>query len=184
MVGNRVRAVLVLSLLLVVAAGGCRSTAPQWQQATTATGNYVAEFPGPPTTQTQSVPGGPLLIQVTLAETGDYAFSILETPLNGATPYPLDESVDRAIEGARADREEHSGGPVSVTDAWRTTGDFEGIETREYGFRISARGEETTVNSVIFYRNDTVVQAIVVYKREADEEAVDRFLSSLASAPS
>lgn len=180
MIGNRTRAVLALSILLLVAAGGCRSAAPQWQQATSATGDYVAEFPGEPTTQTESVPGSQVSVQVTLAETADYAFSILETPLNGATPYSLDESVDKAIEGARADREERSGGPVSVTDVWRSTGDFDGVETREYGFRVSDPDEQTTVNSVIFYRDDTVVHATVVYRGEPDEEAVDRFLASFA----
>jgi hypothetical protein len=45
-------ALRLLMLLLAVAAVGCGPAEPEWQEATSASGNYVAEFPAKPTTRT------------------------------------------------------------------------------------------------------------------------------------
>ncbi|WP_159228947.1 hypothetical protein [Mycolicibacterium vanbaalenii] len=135
-------------------------------------------------TRTESAPDSPISTQFTFSESDEHSFGIVETTLNGIAAYPLDEAVDRSIEGSRADREEHTGGPVTVSEIWRTTGNFDGAETREFGYQLIDGDEKTTVNSVLFYRDGNVVQAMVVYDGEADQEAVDRFLSSLASEPS
>ena len=182
MLRTRHRAWLALLVLLsTVAAVGCGSAAPEWQEATTASGNYTAEFPGKPTTRTQAVPGSDLSIQFTEFESGKNSFAISETALNGITPYPLDEAVDGSIESARAGEESSSGRTVTATDISRTTGDFEGVETRRYSVNLVGGDANWTIDGLIFYRDDAIVAPTVVSKGASDPESVDRFLSSLTA---
>jgi hypothetical protein len=117
---------------------------------------------------------------VTFDADGD-AFSLTEAALNGIDPYPLDEAVDGAVEGARLGQEP-DWGTVTATERSRTTGDIEGLETREYRYDIAGEDEKLTISGVIFYDDDVMVHATAVTDSEADAEAVDRFLSSLRFA--
>jgi hypothetical protein len=174
-------------LLLAVIAVGCGSsrltelTGPKWQEATSASGNYVAEFPGPPKTETKPIPGSDLSIQMVTFEAGGDAFTLTETALNGIAPYPLDEAVDGAIENSRLGQEP-DWGTVTATERSRTTGDIEGLETREYRYDLVGEDDKMMIGGVIFYDGDIIVHAMTVTDSESDAEAVDRFLSSLRFA--
>jgi len=185
------RAALALSVLLFTTATvGCgvaeqvtqRVAGPEWQEATSASGNYVAEFPGRPTTRTQTVPGSELTLQLTEVEFGGDVYTLSETELHGITPYPLDAAVDNSLESARAGQESSSGNQVTANELSRSTGDFEGVETRRFRGELVDGDKKATMSSLVFYRDDAIVQAIVVSNGPVDAESVDRFLSSLKPA--
>src|SRR4051794_27422374 len=155
----------------------------KWEQATSASGHYVAEFPTKPTTRTQTVPGSDLTLQLTEVESGGHAYTLSETELNGNTPYPLDDAVANSLESARAGQEASVGHPVTAKELSHSTGDFEGVETRRFSGELVDGDKKATMSSLLFYRDDAIVQAIVVSDGEADEAAVDHFLSSLKPAP-
>ena len=71
-----------MTALIVVAAVVyvSTSTEPDWYEATSASGRYVAEFPEPPTTRTIPAPGSDALIQVTEAQSGDITYGLAEVP--------------------------------------------------------------------------------------------------------
>jgi len=180
---RRRAALAVLALLLAVGALGCGHDGDDWQEATSASGNYVVEFPGKPTTETMQLPNSDLSMQLTKVETSDSAFVLSEGDMTGITPKPLDRVVDATIEGMRAQEDAVALGSVTATEISRTTGDFEGVETRSVSFTIDRLVGKKTAIALIFHRNDTLVSAIVVYEGEADPEAAHRFLSSLKSNP-
>ncbi|WP_319455482.1 MULTISPECIES: hypothetical protein [unclassified Mycobacterium] len=187
MLRNGRRAALGVLLLLAVVAVGCGSsklaelTGPKWQEAASASGNYIAEFPGQPKTETKPIPDSGLSIQMTTFDAGGDAFTLSEAALNGIDPYPLDEAVDNAVENARLGQEP-DWGTVTATERSRTTGAIEGLETREYSYDLVGEDDEVTMSGVIFYDGDIVVHAMAVTDSESDAEAVDRFLSSLRFA--
>jgi hypothetical protein len=167
-------------LMLLVAGVGCARDGLDWQEATSATGNYVAEFPGKPTMKRdQPTPRGDRVMQMAEVESGDDYFALFEAALNGIVPQPLDVAIDGSIEGVRAYEDSAALGPVTVTGISRTTGDFEGVETRKVTYTLDRLLGKKTVTALSFYRNDAMVVATVVYEGDADSEAVDRFLSSL-----
>jgi hypothetical protein len=166
-------------LVLTVAAVGCGHTETKWHEAKSASGNYVAEFPGEPTTRTQTAPGSDMSIQLTLLESEGNAFNLSETALQGNAPYPLDDAVDMSVESARAGQEKSAGRTVTATELSRTTGDFEGVETRRFSYTLVVGDARAIMSSLLFYRDDVIVQAIVVSDSEADSEAVNHFLSSV-----
>ena len=165
--------ILVTTTLIVVAAVAYVSSSaePDWYEATSPSGRYVAEFPEPPTTRTIPVPGSDTLIQVTEAESGDIMYGLGETPMNGADPIPLDETVDRL--------EASYGG--TTEEIARNTGCLEGVETREVTFNLIRDGKKAPTRSRIFYQDGYAVQAVVSADNELDAEAADRFMSSVAS---
>jgi hypothetical protein len=179
---NRHRwAPLTLSILLMTAASvGCGRDGPDWQEATSATGNYVMEFPGKPTVKRdQPTPRGDRVLQMTAVGSDERYFGLTEAALNGIVPKSLDVAIDGSIEGVRADEDSAALGPVTATEISRTTGDFEGVETRKVTYTLDRLLGKKTVTSLLFYRNDAMVMAVVVYEGDADSGAVDRFLSSL-----
>ena len=184
---GRRAAIGLVVLLFTVAAVGCGSAkitelvGPEWQEATSASGQYVAEFPGKPSTRTHTIPDSDLTLQVTELEAGGDAYTLSEAALNGIAPYPLDEAVDNAVENARLGQEP-DWGTVTATERSRTTGDIEGLETREYSHELVGEDEKVTMSGVIFYNGDIVVHAMAVTDSESNAEAVDRFLSSLRFA--
>ncbi len=163
--------ILVMTTLVVVAAVAYMSSEPDWYEATSGSGRYVAEFPEPPTTRTIPVPGSDALMQVTEAESGDIMYGLAEAPMNGADPRPLDETVDRL--------EASYGG--TTEEIARNTGSFEGVETREVTFNLNRDGKKAPTRSLIFYQDGYAVQAVVSADNELDVEAAERFLSSVAS---
>jgi hypothetical protein len=177
---------LVFVVLIVVGGVVYVSTKPdstnaQWHQATSPSGRYVAEFPEPPTTRTVPMPGNQSM-QVTEAKSGETAFALTEVPLTEANRGPLDQTVDKAIEGARAAVEANFGGPVVATEiSERKTGDFEGVETRVANFTIAQGGTNMTMRSLVFFHDGSVVQAMVATEGQLDSETADRFFASLAS---
>lgn len=181
---------LVFTMLIVVGtviyvSARPGSTGQDWHQATSPSGRYVAEFPNPPTNRTLDVPNSDMSAQLMESQSGDTAFAFSETALNGNNPHPLDEAVDGSIESVRAAQEASSGGPVTATEiSTRRTGDFEGVETREFRYTvIGGDSKKSTISSLIFYRDGFIVQAMVVADGEADSETADRFLASVASRP-
>ena len=92
--------ILVTTTLIVVAAVAYVSSSaePDWYEATSASGRYVAEFPGPPTTRTLTVPGSDHVLTSHGGRVWRLAYGLSEAPLNGADPRPLDEAVDDSIE--------------------------------------------------------------------------------------
>jgi hypothetical protein len=169
---------LVVSLL-TVAVVGCGHTQPTWQEATSATGNYVAEFPAKPTTRTLTVPGNDTSAQLTEVTSSGDAYTLSETALSGTGSFSLDAAVDGSMENSRAGQESSSGRPVTATETSRITGDFEGVETRRFSYDLVEGDKLATTSSLVFYRNGVVVQALVVADGAADSESVDRFLSSV-----
>lgn len=185
------RAALALVVLLFsVAAVGCgpsqltelaeRVTGPEWQEATSTSGNYVAEFPGKPRTTTESVPGTDLSVDLVLFESGDDAFALSELAMNGIEPNPLDEAVDGAIEGARAALESEWD-TVTATEVSRTNGEFEDVESRRYSCDLVGEGHEFVANGLMFYRDDVLVHAMTVTDKNVDAKVIERFLSSVRS---
>ena len=117
------------------------------------------------------------------ADSGYYALA--ETALNGITPNPLDVVVDSSIENARAKMESRHSIPVAVRVISRTTGDFEGVETRKFRVKLVGRGgaDWAALTGLLFYRDDVVVSAIVVTDPNIEPSLAERFLSSLKSKP-
>ena len=175
---------LVLSSLTVVAVGcgsdeSAKPKAPEWQESISATGHYAATFPRTPTTRTQTLPGNDLGTQLTAVDTENTSYILSETALHGTIPNSLDKGVDNAIEKLRAAEQASSPGQVvTASVVSRTTGSFEGAETRRVTYRLTG-SDPVTIDALMFYRNDTIVQAVVVQKGEADSASADRFLSSL-----
>lgn len=185
------RAALALVVLLFsVAAVGCgpfqltelaeRVTGPEWQEATSTSGNYVAVFPGKPRTTTESVPGTDLSVDLVLFESGDDAFALSELAMNGIEPNPLDEAVDGAIEGARAALESEWD-TVTATEVSRTNGEFEDVESRRYSCHLVGEGHEFVASGLMFYRDDVLVHAMTVTDKNVDAKVIERFLSSVRS---
>jgi hypothetical protein len=180
---RRVLLGLALSSLTAVAVGcGSEETAkpnaPEWQEAISATGHYAATFPRTPTTRTQPVPDN-LESQLTAVDTENTSYILSETALHGKIPNSLDKGVDNCIETLRAAEQAESGGQVvTATVVSRTTGNFEGAETRRVTYRLTG-SDPVTIDALMFYRDDAIVQALVVQKGVADSVSADRFLSSL-----
>jgi hypothetical protein len=175
----------VLIALITAAAVWVGHEGSDWQEATSASGDYVIEFPGQPSTKAMPIPDGDSSTQLTdfEADSGYYAFS--ETALNGMTPIPLDVVVDSAIENARAKLQSRRSSPVAVRVISRTTGDFEGVESRKFRVKLVGRGgaDWAALSGLLFYRDDVVVSAIVVTDPNLEPTLAERFLSSLKSKP-
>lgn len=184
---NRYRwATLTLLMMLITAAaillGQDRA---DWQEATSATGDYVIEFPGQPNTETMPIPNSDLSAQVIILEAASGYYALAETALNGITPNPLDVAIDGSIESARAKAESEESSPIAVREISRTTGDFEGVETRKFRVKLIGRGgsDLAALSGLAFYRDDTLVNAIVVTDANTDPALAERFFASLKSKP-
>ncbi|KMO81030.1 hypothetical protein BST22_19255 [Mycolicibacterium chubuense] len=169
-------------MTLAVAATACApvSSTP-WRFAETATGRYVAEFPAEPTIVSLPATSTLLLTLITTAQSGDATFTITETDLRDLADYrSLDDMVDAAIADIRSQLEEASGHGQKVTHLTTTTAQFEGAESRRVACRLV--GEiVTSVTLVLFYRRDSLVQAIVTTVGVDADASTDRFLGSLRS---
>ena len=180
---GRRAAIAALTLFITLAAVGCEAEGDGWHEVTSASGNYVIEFPEQPTTETMKIPNTDLSMQVTQSEAKTGFYALAETDLNGVTPNPLDVAVDASIEGARARLAAKSSDSVTSTEASRITGDFEGVETREYRQYLTADGVDYELSGLLFYRDDAIVNAIVVTDGDIHSTFAKRFLSSLKSKP-
>jgi hypothetical protein len=184
---NRYRwATLTLLIVLMTAAAvWLGSDRADWQGATSATGDYVIEFPGQPSTETMQIPDSDLSMQLTALEADSGYYALFETALNGITPNPPDVAVDSSIENARAKMESRRNSPVAVREISRTTGDFEGVETRKFRVKLVGRGgaDWAALSGLLFYRDDVIVSAIVVTDANIEPSLAERFLSSLKSKP-
>ena len=125
----------LLIVLITAAAVWCGRDRADWQEATSATGDYVIEFPGQPSTETMQIPDSALSTRLTDLEADSGYYALAETNLIGITPNPLDVVVDSSIENARAKMESRHSSPVAAREISRTTGNFKGVETRK--FRVS-----------------------------------------------
>jgi hypothetical protein len=184
---NRYRwATLTLLIVLMTAAAvWLGSDTADWQEATSATGDYVIEFPGQPSTETMQIPESDLSMQLTALEADSGYYALFETALNGITPNPLDVAVDSSIESARAKMESRRNSPVAVREISRTTGDFEGVETRKFRVKLVGRGgaDWAALTGLVFYRDDVIVSALVVTDPNIEPSLAERFVSSLKSKP-
>jgi hypothetical protein len=183
---NRYRwATLTLLIVLVTAAAvWLGSDRADWQEATSATGDYVIEFPGQPSTKTQ-IPDSHLSTQLTDLEADSGYYMLAETALNGITPNPLDVVVDSSIENARASMESRHSTPVAVREISRTTGDFEGVESRKFRVKLVGRAgsDWAALTGLVFCRDDVIVSAVVVTDPYIEPSLAERFVSSLKSKP-
>jgi hypothetical protein len=150
----------------------------QWREARSALGKYVALFPAEPTTRTEPADNG-MTASFTMSDSQNITFSLLEAPLNGNAPKPLDEVVDIVVEGMRVALGPPSGTTVTATPLSRTTGDFEGVETREFSYELIRGNTRAIATSMVFYRDDVLVQALVMSNNETEAPTVARFLTSL-----
>lgn len=172
--------VRILAPTLAVLAVGCGQQAGSaWHQVTSPLGDYVIEFPGEPTTFPLTDARTNRTFQAITSDYEDITYSMFERPLDGVPPMHLDEAVDGSMEFVRANTPPSSAAPVRATQVSRTTGDFDGAETRKFVFELINGNTRALVSSLMFYRNDTVVQAMVVSNDETESGSVDRFLSSL-----
>jgi hypothetical protein len=177
-----------LTLLIVrmtAAAVSCGRDGADWQEATSATGDYVIEFPGQPSTETTQTPDSDLSTQLTDLEVDSGYYVLAETALNGIAPNSLDVVVDGSIENARANMESRHSSPVAVREISRTTGDFEGVETRKFRVKLVGRGgaDWAALTGLFFYRDDVVVSAVVATDANNEPTLAEHFLSSLRSRP-
>ena len=154
----------LLIVLITAAAVWCGRDRADWQEATSATGDYVIEFPGQPSTETMQIPDSALSTQLTDLEADSGYYALAETNLIGITPNPLDVVVDSSIENAQAKMESRHSSPVAATEISRTTGDFKGVETRKFRVKLVGRGgaDWAALTGLLFYRNDVIVSAFVV----------------------
>jgi len=154
----------LLIVLITAAAVWCGRDRADWQEATSATGDYVIEFPGQPSTETMQIPDSALSTRLTDLEADSGYYALAETNLIGITPNPLDVVVDSSIENARAKMESRHSSPVAATEISRTTGDFKGVETRKFRVKLVGRGgaDWAALTGLLFYRNDVIVSAFVV----------------------
>jgi len=150
--------------LITAAAVWCGRDRADWQEATSATGDYVIEFPGQPSTETMQIPDSALSTRLTDLEADSGYYALAETNLIGITPNPLDVVVDSSIENAQAKMESRHSSPVAATEISRTTGDFKGVETRKFRVKLVGRGgaDWAALTGLLFYRNDVIVSAFVV----------------------
>ena len=184
---NRYRwATLTLLIVLMIAAAvWFGRDGADWQEATSATGDYVIEFPGQPSTETMQIPDTDLSTQLTDLEADSGYYALAETALNGITPNPLDVFVDGSIENARAKMESRHSTPIAAREISRTKGDFDGVETRKFRVKLVGRGgaDWAALSGLLFYRDDVVVSAIVATGADIEPSLAERFLSSLKSKP-
>jgi hypothetical protein len=154
----------LLIVLITAAAVWCGRDRADWQEATSATGDYVIEFPGQPSTETMQIPDSALSTRLTDLEADSGYYALAETNLIGITPNPLDVVVDSSIENAQAKMESRHSSPVAATEISRTTGDFKGVETRKFRVKLVGRGgaDWAALTGLLFYRNDVIVSAFVV----------------------
>jgi len=170
-----------LMLLITMAAVGCGHEGTGWHEATSASGNYIIEFPEQPTTETTRIPNTDLSMHLTQSEADTGYYALAETELNGRTPNPLDMAVDASVEGARAKMATRATAEVTANEISRTTGDFEGVETRQYRVSLAGGDGNYMINGLLFYRDDAVVNALVVNDSDSDPGLAEHFLSSLRS---
>jgi hypothetical protein len=184
---NRYRwATLTLLIVLMAAvAVWCGRDGADWQEATSATGDYVIEFPGQPSTETMQIPDSDVSTQLTDLEADSGYYALAETALNGITPNPLDVAVDSSIENARAKMESRHSTPIAAREISRTTDDFEGVETRKFRVKLVGGGgaDWAALSGLLFYRDDVIVSAIVATDANFEPSLAERFLSSLKSKP-
>jgi len=173
------RATLTLSVLLL-APVACGRDAVDWQEVTSATGNYIVEFPGKPTTETIDLPNG-LSLQLTGSDADSGYYALAETALHGTPETSLDTIVDSCIEGTRTKMESTSSNPVTATEISRTSGEFEGVETREFRVKLSSDGNDWALRGLVFYQNDVLVNPATIFDSDADPTLAEHFLSSLKS---
>ena len=175
----------LLIVLITAAAVWCGRDRADWQEATSATGDYVIEFPGQPSTETMQIPDSALSTRLTDLEADSGYYALAETNLIGITPNPLDVVVDSSIENARAKMESRHSSPVAAGEISRTTGDFKGVETRKFRVKLVGRGgaDWAALTVLLFYRNDVIVSAFVVTDANIEPSLAERFLSSLKSKP-
>jgi len=175
----------LLTVLITAAAVWCGRDRADWQEATSATGDYVIEFPGQPSTETMQIPDSALSTRLTDLEADSGSYALAETNLIGITPNPLDVVVDSSIENAQAKMESRHSSPVAATEISRTTGDFKGVETRKFRVKLVGRGgaDWAALTGLLFYRNDVIVSAFVVTDANIEPSLAERFLSSLKSKP-
>jgi len=154
----------LLIVLITAAAVWCGRDRADWQEATSATGDYVIEFPGQPSTETMQIPDSALSTRLTDLEADSGYYALAETNLIGITPNPLDVVVDSSIENAQAKMESRHSSPVAAREISRTTGDFKGVETRKFRVKLVGRGgaDWAALTGLLFYRNDVIVSAFVV----------------------
>jgi hypothetical protein len=175
----------LLIVLITAAAVWCGRDGADWQEATSATGDYVIEFPGQPSTETMQLPDSDLSTQLTALEADSGYYALAETARIGITSNPLNVLVDSSIENARAKMESRHSSPVAVRKISRTTGDFKGVETREFRVKLVGRGgaDWAALTGLVFYRQDVIVSAFVVTDANVEPSLAERFLSSLKSKP-
>jgi hypothetical protein len=180
------RATLTLLIVLITAAAvWLGRERADWQEAISATGDYVIEFPGQPSPETIQIPISDLSTQLTDLQVDSGYYALAETALNGIAPNSLDVVVDGAIENARAKMESKRSSPVAVREISRTTGDFEGVETRKFRVKLVGRGgaDWAALTGLFFYRDDVVVSAVVATDANNEPTMAEHFLSSLKSRP-
>jgi hypothetical protein len=180
------RATLTLLIVLITAAAvWLGRERADCQEAISATGDYVIEFPGQRSTETIQILISDLSTQLTDLEVDSGYYALAETALNGIAPNSLDVVVDGAIENARAKMESKQSSPVAVREISRTTGDFEGVETRKFRVKLVGRGgaDWAALTGLFFYRDDVVVSAVVATDANNEPTMAEHFLSSLKSRP-
>lgn len=157
---------------------GCAGSEPDWQEAETSSGAYVAEFPVEPEHQTQPVPELGAEQAFTIAETDEAAYTITEFPLGPGTEFDLDGSVEGTIMGALESIEQEVGAQGGFTEVSRETGEFEGAETRETVADLEAGDQAARLRALVFVRDDVLVQALYVGSASEEDEDIDRFFDS------
>lgn len=172
----------LLLLLLAAAVFGCSASQSEWHEVTSPSGDYVAEFPAETSTSTQTDPNTGMAVQVIGTDYGDLFFGLAEGPADCSIPTRLDEAIDQVVEHVRTLMLPPSSSTAAVTanQISRTTGEFEGVETRRVAYKFFVDGAATeTMTTLLFCRDDTLVQLTVLSNDEADSESVNRFLTSL-----
>lgn len=157
---------------------GCAGSEPEWHEAETSSGAYVAEFPVEPEHQTQPIPELGAEQAFTIAEDDEAAYTIIELPLDPGTEVDLDGGVEGAIMGALESLEQEVGAQGDFTEVSRDAGEFEGAETREAVADLEAGDQSARFRALVFVRDDALVQALYVGSSSDDYADMDHFFDS------
>lgn len=162
-----------LAAVLVSCSGGDTD----WQEAESASGTYSAEFPGEPERWMEAIPELGADQEFTVFEADDAAYTITEVPLEPGMDFDLDDSVDGGLLGALGGLEQETGESGDYTEVSRDTGDFEGAETRQAVADFESGDVSAHLRTLIFVREDTLVQALYIGP-SSDDEDIDPFFDS------
>lgn len=157
--------------------------ASEWQTYDVLPGQLTADFPAEPQELTQPIPGTDLTatVQVVGTPAGSYASTTFAVPPE--QEFDMDASVDGSLESALTNAEAQLGesGTIELTEL--TEEMFNEHEARQFTAALKVGDVEATLyGQTVRLPEHVVVLSAVVFEGSGDDEAAQRFVSSLAES--